>query len=272
MLSYLHHLYKKTLVHNIERSVRRSTLTLKYLIYKKKVKPIFVIASRRTGSYLLLSYLGSHPEIDSVGEVINPDLVRGIRTKSVSKNEVMFHIKASINNSKSSIGVAKLLAYQMKLHNLDIDDVKNAIPDAKFIILYRESLSRQFISNEMSKASGIWKISDKNKKKWKSSKTTIKVNSKELEDFCKDIKKFYDDLLSKEWVKKEALLLSYEELKGSAKEALEEKLFSFLNLSPVSIKTSLEKMNKRPIEETVTNYDEVKDLLESKMCKLTLTS
>ena len=140
MLNHLTHFYKRRIVHKIERFIRRTTLLIRYLVKRKDIKLVFVIAAPRTGSYLLLDYLSSHPEIDSLGEVINPDIVRGIRTAFISKKEVLFHIKTSLNTSKQKNGAVKLISDQMQAHKLSVDDIKNNFPNARFIILYRHSL------------------------------------------------------------------------------------------------------------------------------------
>ncbi len=264
MINGLRFFYKRIIVHRVERFIRRISLLVKYLIKKKNINPVFVIAAPRTGSYLLLDYLDSHPEISSLGEIINPDIVRGIRTKFISKPEVIFHIKTSLNTSKQVNGVIKLISDQMQVHKLTVDDIKMAFPDAKFIILYRESLLRQYISYMASKETGTWKLDkDKNIEKWNRSSFTFKLDPAELKEFCYSVKQFYLDILEKDWIKKESLVLSYEELIGSSKSEIGKKLFSFLNLPPVEVETNLKKMNERTIEEIVTNYNEVKESLES---------
>ena len=263
MLNHLTHFYKRRIVHKIERFIRRTTLLIRYLVKRKDIKPVFVIAAPRTGSYLLLDYLSSHPEIDSLGEVINPDIVRGIRTAFISKKEVLFHIKTSLNTSKQKNGAVKLISDQMQAHKLSVDDIKNNFPNARFIILYRQSLLRQYISNEISKKSGIWKLDkEKIKQRWDKNSITFEIDPTELEQFCKSIRQFYLDILEKDWIKKDALLLSYEELIGSSRDELAKKLFSFLNLPAVEIKTDLKKMNERTVKEIVTNYDQIKKSLE----------
>lgn len=270
MLTSLRFFYKRIVVHSIERFIRRVTLIIKYLIVRKDINPIFVITSPRTGSYLLLDYLSSHPYIDSLGEVINPDIVRGIRTKFISKQEVLFHIKTSLNTSKSKNGVIKLMSDQMETHRLNIDDIRDTFPTAQFIILYRESLLKQYISNELSKRSGVWKLDkEKNKQRWDKSSITFEINPGDFQQFCESTKQFYVNILGKEWIKKEALILSYEELIGNSKDKLGGKLFSFLNLPKAEIKTDLKTMNERSAEEIVTNYHEIKELLEGEENLLT---
>ena len=265
MFSYLKYFYKRIIIHNIERFIRRSYLVVNYSINKKDINPVFIIASARSGSYLLLSYLESHPEIYSLGEIINPDIVRGIRDRNISKREVLFHIKASLNSSKKRIGIAKLLSYQMKSHNLDIDEIRNEFPNAQFIVLYRKSLIEQYISYELSKASGIWKIDKKkSSKKWKENDNKINVTPTELESFCSEIKEFYNNIFNKKWVQDEALLLSYEELVQIPKDFLSKKLFSFLGLPEVEIETEMKKMNEKNIEDIVENYTSIKNILEDK--------
>lgn len=260
------YLYKRIIVHRIERFLRRTTTILRYIFNKKEVEPVFLIGSVRTGSYLFLSYLTSLDEVDSLGEVINPDIARGIRTKFISKEEVLFHIKASLNNSKKRIGVAKLLSYQLKLHNLDLDEVRKYFPSARFIILYRESMTKQFISNEVSEISNVWKV-DKSKE-WNEKEVTIEVEPGKLKSFCDDIRGFYDDLLERKWIKDKAVLVSYEEVVKNPQKVFDEKIVPFLGVKSAQIQTELKKMNKRPMEEIVSNYIEVKDLLDSNTCKL----
>jgi len=58
--------------------------------------------------------------------------------------------------------------------------------------------------------------------------------------------------------------LTYEDLTTNAQTIFETKVFPFLGLAPVTIETEFKKMNKKTHEQTITNYSEVKDRLESK--------
>ena len=93
--------YKIILARPFERLMRRIWASLNYIFYKRKTSPIFILASARTGSTLLETYLASHPDLNTVGEIINPNIVRGLRKELVSRAEFFFHIRASINMGKS---------------------------------------------------------------------------------------------------------------------------------------------------------------------------
>lgn len=253
--------YKAVLVRPIERFLRRASTSLNYIFNKKDIEAIFIIASARSGSYLLQGFLASHPEIDAVGEVINPDIVRGIRRQMVSRAELFFHIKASINKGKKRMVVAKLLEEQFAMHDLIVADLMHEFPKAKFVTLYRASLLDQYISKKIAELTNVWKLGDKPAAEYKPQ--GFELDLQDFDAFKQRMQDFYQQLPEIE-NQEQLVSLTYEDLTTNAQTIFETKVFPFLGLAPVTIETEFKKMNKKTHEQTITNYSEVKDRLESK--------
>src|SRR5207244_4288556 len=104
------------------------------------------IATRRSGSNLLLGCLNSIPGVSFASEILNTSMFYGIRGRWITKKTVLRHIAYSINDCKHRICGAKLLKIQLDAHGLHLEDLKKHFPNARFIILYRRSLLEQFVS------------------------------------------------------------------------------------------------------------------------------
>ena len=129
-----------------KRSVHHARIFFTYHLKKEAKEPVFVLAARRTGSNLLLSYLNSVPGVSFALEILNESTYYGIRSQFVSKNAVLRHVAYSLNACENKVCGTKILKTQLETHRIGMDDLTRCFPNARFIILYRKSLVDQFVS------------------------------------------------------------------------------------------------------------------------------
>ena len=180
----------------------------------------------------------------------------GLRARAIAKRSVMRHILHSVYSAKAATGGAKFLDVQMKAHKLTSQDLLQLFPDARFIIIYRESILEQFVSLKIAEKTNAWQWSDKFRLP-----ESVFVDVEELISFASGIKSFYESLLGTERVRRNCVLLSYEELVADAQGLFEERIFPFLNMRPVQVSSSMRKQNVKKLSEIIHNYREIK-LLE----------
>jgi len=228
-----------------------------YLTPKRNIEPVFVVSAGRDGSNLLVDYLNSMPKVSIAGEVLSFELYDGVRLRFMTKAAVLRHIKYSLHNLDSTVCGVKLHFAQMQTRRIALDDIRQAFPTAKFIILYRRSIARQYISRQKAAASGQWLLH----KHEKALDNKIRIDPSSLGAYYGKIKQHYKNLLELDWIKNGSVILRYEDLADNPQSLFDDILCPFLGLPPVEISTRLVKQNTKPMQEVVENYDQVEELL-----------
>ncbi len=232
----------------------RLKIFLKFYFKRTAKEPVFVVAKRRSGSNLFLSYLNSVPEVTFwPPEPLNWHMHYGIRKNWVSKKSVFRHLAYTLNSARTKICGFKVLFFRLKHHGLALDDFKSHFPNAKFIILYRKSLLDQFVSLKVAEQTKQWE--------WTRDfrlPESIRVDVGEFRDFCRETKEFYEKVRRSPWIRDCALVLQYEELTSDPQKVFESKVFPFLGLPPRPVSTSMIKQNTKSMEAIIENFHEVR--------------
>lgn len=231
----------------------------KYVLSRQARSPIFIITTRRSGSNFLLSALNSIPGASFAEEILNKNMVYGLRDRFISKKSVLRHIQHSVNYCGSELCGAKLLKIQMEQRNISLEDLKALYPSCRFIILYRKSLLDQFISLKIAESTGTWLWYGGDNFK---PPVSLRIEKEEFLHYSADIRRFYDDLFKLSWVRERSLILSYEELYGDIQRVFDERVFSFLGIPKVQIAAKTCKQNTRMPHEIIENYGEVSSWVE----------
>ena len=71
------------------------------------------------------------------------------------------------------------------------------------------------------------------------------------------IRDFYAELLERDWLREESLILSYEDLDADAQGIFDRSVFPFLGLPSYTVHAKHRKQNTRPLDETISNYEEL---------------
>jgi len=222
-------------------------------------QPLFVVASCRTGSNLLLSYLNNQPAVCMRGELLYPGSPFGVRRYKTPPASALHHIRLSLQSLKSPIRGCKIMLYQLANCRLSIDDVGAAFPNAKYIILYRENLARQFVSHRLADITQQYALRAGDDKKL----TRITVQPEELSKYCNETQEGYRELLRHGCLQKCSVLLSYEELVQNADLWLRQVICPMLGIEAVAASTNFQKQNSQPLDDVITNYAQVEHLLPS---------
>src|SRR5688572_11711882 len=84
-----------------KRALHRFTIWRKSTFRRKPLgQPVFIVATRRSGSNLFESFLNSVPGVSFAGEMLNPDMYYGIRKNFIAKRTVLRHIEHSVRARK----------------------------------------------------------------------------------------------------------------------------------------------------------------------------
>ncbi len=227
-------------------------------------QPLFVIASARSGSTLLMDYISRVPGLQSYCEVLCNLVPEGPRKSRLPAQQALLHIRRSLQALQAPIRGCKLLIHQFENCGLTIDALDSTFPSAKYIVLYRESLAEQFVSFETATATKQWILLDAQESKH----AQVVLDPKKFAEFCQKTRLAYDDLLAHPAIRNRGIVLSYERLVTDPASCLRDSICPLLDAPPVTPKTLLLKQNSGPLANRVANYADVADLIHSALCRL----
>jgi len=226
-------------------------------------QPLFLVATCRSGSNLLMSYLAQQPGIAMLSEVLSSQLPIGPRRDCIPPAKAISHIRYCLQGEKTPVRGCKLMLYQLANCRLTLNEIQAAFPTAKYIVLYRQSLAEQFVSHQLALATRQYQLSAGQEAKT----AEVMIKSGELRRYCDEIRRSYCDVLKHSWLADRAVLLSYEELTANSAHWLEKKICPLLGVGYTPPRTHLRKQNTQPLADRVTNYRDVSALLQSPLCR-----
>lgn len=237
-------------------------------VHSEPEVPFLIIGEARTGTNFLADLLRSHPEISVAGEILNPYNPEGIRTRFRTRTGVIRHIKYSLRALKGKCRGAQTHIYHFQLHGLPMETLVRTIPTLRFILIYRQSLAEQFVSWKLATLSGRWVGTSDSAVH----KNTISLDVHEFRRWCDAVRQRYAELSRCRSIWERSVLLTYEELCSSPQQVMSQKVFPFLEVKPVLVKTRLRKQNPRPLKQCIENYAEIGDLLEREILEVARSS
>jgi LPS sulfotransferase NodH len=245
-----------------KRALYRLRIFVEYHARRRSHEPIFVLATRRSGSNLLVSYLNSVPGAGFAEEILNSDMYYGVRRRSISKKAVLRHILHSVNHCPERLCGAKFLCVHMRRHSLNAADLRALFPAARFLVLYRRSLFDQFLSLKIAEQTGEWRWSESFRLP-----DALRVDPVEFEEYCRMIRGFYQQLLDDPSLSGRSLWVSYEDLAEDPRGVFERALFPFLGVPAVPVSSAMRKQNTARPDRLVENYGEIEPLLKEEWAR-----
>src|SRR4029453_12887049 len=137
---------------------------------------VFVLATHRSGSNLLVDYINGLPGVSSNSEVLCATLPFGVWRQHERPERALNHIAQSFQTLNTPLRGCKLMLDQLASCKLTVESLEAAFPGSKYVILYRQSLAEQFLSMQSAKATNQWVLFDGQERK----KPKLHINSKKL--------------------------------------------------------------------------------------------
>lgn len=235
-------LFRKRLIH-------RAGIYCRHWGGRSKQEPVFIVAARRTGSNLLLSYLNSVPEISMAPEILNSKMAYGIRKKWSTRGMILRHILYSVQSLPGKIYGAKLMRHQLERLGLGREEILDLFPKARFLVVYRESILDQFVSLRVAEMTNTWEGPGAAQEP-----DSLRVEVAEYLAFEAAIREFYSQWMPQKDFAGRSLFLSYEELARNPQEIFDQKIFPFLRIPLRPVTTAMRKQGRRRNSEWVVNW------------------
>jgi LPS sulfotransferase NodH len=222
-------------------------------------RPLFIIATARSGSNLLRDYVSQLPGVACRSEVLCTHRPFGISPRQYNPSAALKHIQRSLLSLQAPICGCKLMLTQIAACRLTIDTIDAAFPEARYLILYRRSLGEQFLSRESALVTGQWLLRDGEARK----QAGVRLDPAKLRSFADQTRQAYEKIVSYVPLQERGVLLSYEELTGDPAACFHASICPLLGVPPMTPKSVLRKQNVLPLAERIVNYHEVAGLLNS---------
>ena len=226
-------------------------------------QPLFVLATHRSGSNLLIDYLNRLGGIACHTEVLCTSLRYAPLGRRYSQRRALRHLQLTLQSLAAPVRGCKLMLDQLDKAQLTIADVEREFPTAKFVVLYRQSLAEQFLSLKTAHATKQWVLLPGDAPR----AAKVHVDRSELRFYCDRTKAAYRRLLETPGLAERTVLLSYEELTADPQHWLAERICPLVGTTAGAAQTYLRKQNTQPLGERVENYREVEAFFLSPHCQ-----
>ena len=224
-------------------------------------RPLFVIATARSGSNLLVDYLNRMPGVQSLSEIVNWQFEFG-PPKHLHSRKVIKHLRHSLQQLNSPVRACKVFFHHLENYGLTLDDIDHAFPEAGYIVLYRENMVEQFVSHKQAVQTNQWLLLPGQDRK----RARVTIDSKELRTYCDTTRRSYEQAIAHRAVAEHGVVLSYEQLTARPSQCVREFICPLLNIPAIDPTSQMRKQNAEPLSQRVANYDEIAALALSPHC------
>jgi LPS sulfotransferase NodH len=234
---------------------RKQVLNAISLSKSKKYTPFVILSEPRSGSTMLHTYLNSHTQIKSYGEVLR---------ENIEANAIVKETTPYINTLAFKPHTPALKAIGLKLFYEYYEDPRYAESfkyivnrnDVKIIYLIRRDILKVYVSLKIAQKTNVWS----------SVKSATNGTQPRITIDRHDYIKFREEHLRHRrlfvsLLKDHPLLeVAYEDLVQNPQPILNS-IQQFLGVKPKALFTLLKQQNPGSVESLITNYDEVKDIV-----------
>jgi hypothetical protein len=258
-------------------------------------RPVFVLFTPRSGSRHFLSLLESIPGAAFDFEIlrrihrrvsktyfgpgrhlarrliaararqtqIGPHFLRQSHERPLfsSKAVCLAYVRNCLEALDSEICAVKFQYEQLQCGGITPDDLHQAFPQARFVLLYRRSLSRQLISDVMRHRTGEAARSVRCASP--ESTETVRLSPAKVRSYYAAVRAINEEWMELPLLAQHGAVVCYEDLCEAPQSVFERSIFPMLGVAstPVANRRFVKQTRRKP-SEIVENYDELADLLD----------
>jgi LPS sulfotransferase NodH len=228
-------------------------------------RAVFVVATPRSGSNLLIDYLSWLPGVGCRSEVLNWGLPIGPK-KFLHPQQAVKHVQQSLQTLRTMHRACKIFLPELEHYRLTLDDLEQGFQGPRYLVLYRENLAEQFVSREVARRTGQWSLLPGQQRK---NAATI-VDPAALTLYCEEMRQMYTTIVNHPAIAHRGAIISYEQLAANPARCLREIVCPLLSVSYSEPKSNLCKQSVGSLASRVTNYSEVAGILNGPLCRFQL--
>lgn len=214
---------------------------------------IFLIAEPRCGTEFFCDCLASTGEVSVRGEVLNPWAPNGLPPTLISRRVVLAHLAASTQAPRKYV-IIKLMLHHLDWKHIALDQVIHHFGRAKYILLYRGDLLKQYISSQILIETGQHRISCESQRH----PYRLTVNADEFRQFAEHMRSAFDGAATAlRKTRADCRLVRFEQLVQEPQVLFDETILPFLGIASRQIQSRTVRQNVNTISETVRNWTDI---------------
>lgn len=254
----------KSLPENSARLVARRVVdVIRFRENRVPVDPLFVLATPRTGSTFLVECINSLSDAAIRGEVLHPDKLLLTGSLERRSTTALRQIRRGLGADRAQIRGAKILLDQLADRHLSVEELLADYPQARIILLWRRHLGAQYVSHRLGQISGVWHRRTGARKA--PPPQMIELSANEYRVWKSETLEMYNAAMPTLSASPErTLMLEYEDVSADPVGCMRQ-VAHFLGVPPARPYSSLRKLGTRPLDERVSNYQELAQLLQEEM-------
>lgn len=213
----------------------------------------------RCGSTVLGDMLSKHPKFEWMGEIFRS----GLKKYEWIWNKPHVFVRFRKNISPRRVFGAEIKKSQLKHFKQECNGLVKALESQgfnSFIVLKRKNYLSRLVSARVGRKIGKWNV----KRDINPPQVLVptKNDKKNLIRRFESQNEYYAKL-KKSLENKDTLKIEYEkDIKENPKVAFK-KVVNFLGEDEINVSTDIEKINKKPVEKRISNFEEVEDQLKN---------
>jgi LPS sulfotransferase NodH len=228
-------------------------------------RAVFVIATPRSGSNLLVDYLSWLPGVGCLSEVLNWGLPIGPK-KFLHTQQAVKHVQQSLQTLRTTHRACKLFLHELEHYRLGIDDLEQGFHDVRYLVLYRENLAEQYVSREIARQTGQWSLLPGQHRK----NAAVVVDSAALTRYCQEMRRTYANIADHQAIAQRGAIVSYEQLVSNPARCLREVVCPLLGVPYSEPKSNFCIQRIGSLASRVTNYANAEIALKDPLCQFQL--
>lgn len=231
--------------------------------------PVFVLFTARSGSKLLISSLNHLNGVRFQFEVFNPHFLPPVLQRLFGSAALRFYRKESairylvkaITVRNADVCGAKIQFEQLHRAGLTERDLLDRFPRCKCIVLYRKSMSEQYVSTRIAEQTQCWgrSIHDTAHQPFTG---TITIRPDDLHTYYDRLHTYYRNMSSvRKTYASRLLFVAYEDLRDNLQHELQDRICPFIDKEYAPVQPDFLRQKNYELHEVVDNFDELEHLL-----------
>jgi len=207
---------------------------------------LIVVSAGRSGSSLLVNYLNSNRQIHCHGEILNSGHKIYGTVEGKTREQLLRHVASFFGTGDAYYMGAKFLTHQFEELDLPLSAVLETLGRPRVIVLYRRSLLETYLSLLIAEQTGLWYSTGTIEQ------ASVSLDIGRFKAFAAVQRRRWHQAIDDISALCPFLSASYEELTGDCR-AVMNRIFSFLEITPVIVHSESVKQNPGDLMNKISN-------------------
>lgn len=228
---------------------------------------VVILSAPRTGSNLLIDLLRSIPGVDVRGEILDPAHQPGRPADAKGESAIAFvrEFVAQLASDLERRGAAapgsgcvgfKAHLDQLRTTEITADNLRNALPAARFVLMHRRDLFAQYVSAQRAMITGEWTAPRDGASTRTPDRVQLQIDADAFRWYRAQCRRWFEEIVALPWYDA-VLSVAYEDLAAAPQKTFDELVLPFLGLPQSRVVTKMTKQIRQPPSALVAGYESI---------------